>query len=148
GMSGEEWRAGEPPQDRLRLPGREPADFGRAGARREGRIERVDIEAEIDRAVADNGADLLGDRGRSLLMYLLRRDDGDALGERPMVHGASERRANADLHHLPRLHQAFLDGVIEDRAMRLCLPEIIRPGVDMRVEVNERDRSIPFGERT
>jgi hypothetical protein len=41
----DELQAGEPPQDRLRLPGREPADFRRAGARSESRIERVDIEA-------------------------------------------------------------------------------------------------------
>ena len=37
----DELQAGKPPQDRLRLPGREPADFRRAGARRESRIERV-----------------------------------------------------------------------------------------------------------
>ena len=36
--------------------------------------------------------------------------------------------------------------MIEDRAVRLRLPEIVRPGVDMRVEVNERDRAVPLRE--
>ena len=52
---------GETAQDRLRLPGDEPADLRRAGARREGRVERVDIEAQIGRPVADDLADALGD---------------------------------------------------------------------------------------
>src|SRR5439155_18417907 len=43
-----EGEAGKAAQDRLRLPGKETADFGGSGTRCEGRVERVDIEAEID----------------------------------------------------------------------------------------------------
>ena len=46
----------------LRLGGREAADLRRAGARRVDRVEPVDIEADIGRAVADD-APRLGDDG-------------------------------------------------------------------------------------
>src|SRR5438270_8162339 len=59
-----ERQAGEPAQNRLRLPGEEAADFRGAGARSERRVERVDIETEISRRVADDLADALGDRLR------------------------------------------------------------------------------------
>src|SRR5205085_2900636 len=74
-----EGEAGEAAQDRLRLPGKEAADLRRSGARCEGRVERVDIEAEINGPVADDFADLLGGRARTLLMYRLGKKDRDAL---------------------------------------------------------------------
>ena len=42
----------EPAHQLQRLPAREPARHRRAGARREGRVEPVDVEGEIDRRVA------------------------------------------------------------------------------------------------
>src|SRR5580704_4752030 len=42
-----EVQALQPAQDRLRLPARQAADLRGSGSGREGRIERVDIEAEI-----------------------------------------------------------------------------------------------------
>ena len=42
----------EPAQDRLRLARRQAADLGRAGAGREGRVERVDVERQVDRPLA------------------------------------------------------------------------------------------------
>src|SRR5215204_6968355 len=62
-----EFEAGESAQDRLRLPGEEAADLRGAGAGREGRVERIDVEAEIDRRVADDLADPLGSRLRAAL---------------------------------------------------------------------------------
>ncbi len=43
----------EPAQERQRLARRQAADFGRAGAGREGRVEAVDVEGDVDRAVTD-----------------------------------------------------------------------------------------------
>src|SRR5215472_12041418 len=42
----------EPPQDGSSLPGREPAHFGRPGPGRKGRVERVNVKAEIGGSVA------------------------------------------------------------------------------------------------
>ena len=55
----------EPPHDRLRLAACQPADFRRAGSRRKGRIEYVDIEAHVDRGPADHLADLTSGLGMS-----------------------------------------------------------------------------------
>jgi hypothetical protein len=49
----------EAAQDRLHLPAGESADFRRAGARRESRIEAIDIEGQIGQRVADNPGDAL-----------------------------------------------------------------------------------------
>ena len=44
--------------DLERLNGGEAADLGRAGAWRKGGIERIDVEAEIDRPALDPRLDL------------------------------------------------------------------------------------------
>ena len=134
-------RPREPAQDRLHLPGRQAADLRRAGAGREGGIERIDVEAEIGGRVADDAADALGDRCRAALVHVLRGDDRDALADRPVVDVRLHRRADADLHHAARIDQPLLDRVIEHRAVRIALPEIVRPGVDMGVEVHQRQRA-------
>ena len=54
---------GEPAHQLQRLPAREPARHRRAGARREGRVEPVDVEGEIDRRVAGARAHHLERRG-------------------------------------------------------------------------------------
>src|SRR5262249_12791287 len=51
-VEADEGQSREAAQDRLRLPAREPADLRRARARREGGVEHVDIETEIDRRIA------------------------------------------------------------------------------------------------
>ena len=137
----------QPPQDRLRLPGGEATDFRRAGAGREGGIERVDVETEIHRGVADDVADFIGHGRRAPLVHVLRGDDGDALRQRPVVDRALDRGADADLHHTPRLDQSFVDGVIEHRAVRIDLAEIVGPGVNVGVEMNECARAAPLRER-
>ena len=61
----------EPAKNGLRLPRGEAADFGRAGSRREGGIESVDVEGQIDRPCADRLADeprnIVGRRGMRFL---------------------------------------------------------------------------------
>ena len=75
-------------------------------------------------------------------MHLLGGDDCDALCDRPLEHVALNRRANTDLDHPARIDEAFVDGVIEHRTMRKGLAEIIRPRIDMSVEMNERERTV------
>src|ERR1019366_4241022 len=47
-----------------------------------------------------------------------------------------------DLDHSAGIDEVFLDGMIEYRTMRIGLTEIIRPGIDMGVEMNERERAL------
>ena len=49
----------ESTEDRLCLPAGEAPDLGGAGARGKGRVERVDIEGQIGRRIADRVADAL-----------------------------------------------------------------------------------------
>ena len=60
---------------------------------------------------------------------------------------ARYRRADADLNHLVRHNEALLDGMVEDRGVSVSLPEIVGPGIDVRIEVNKRDRAAPFRQR-
>ncbi len=83
-------------------------------------------------------------------MHVLRAHHRDAARQCPVVHRALHRRSQADLDHSPRLDQPFLDGVIEHRAVRIGLTEIVGPGVHVRIEVDERRRSLcraPFFQR-
>ena len=81
-------------------------------------------------------------------MYVLRGDHLDALRKRPIVHFALQRRADADLNHSSRFDQAFQDRVIKDRAVGISLPEIPRPCVDVRIEVDQRRRALSFRQRS
>ena len=77
-------------------------------------------------------------------MRLLRGDDRDALCKRPVVDVALHRRANADLDHAARIDDAFVDRMIEHRAMRIGLAEIIGPCIDVGVEMDQRQRAASF----
>ena len=63
------------------------------------------------------------------------------------MHLAFDRRADADLHHSPRLDQPLLNCVIEHRTMGVDLPEILRPGIDMGIEMDQRRRAVPLRQR-
>ena len=52
----------KPAQELSASRGVEPADLGGAGAGREGRVEAVDVEGEIGRAVADDAPGALDHR--------------------------------------------------------------------------------------
>ena len=136
----------QPAQDALHLPGGQPADLGRAGARRKGRIERIDIEAEIGGRLADDLDDALGDGRRAHLVDRLGVDDGDALFDGPVADVLVDRRADADLDRAVRVDELGIDGVVEDRAVGVVLAEVLRPGVDVGVEMDERQRrALPLG---
>jgi hypothetical protein len=70
--------AREAAQDRLGLARGQAADLGRAGARREGRVERVDVEGEVDRPVADHRAGPGDDRRQPHGVDVLGVDTGHA----------------------------------------------------------------------
>ena len=131
----------ESAQHGLHLPAREPADLRRAGTGRESGIEAVDIEGEIGGRVIDNRSDAFAHGLRPGFVHILRRDHGHAAAERPVVDIPLHRRADADLHGALRIDEAFLDRVEEHRAVRVTLSEIVGPGIDMRIEMDKRERS-------
>jgi len=53
------------------------------------------------------------------------------------MHGAFDRGSDADLNHPPWLYQPLQDRVIKDRAVGKSLPEILGPGIDMGIEMDE-----------
>ena len=57
------------------------------------------------------------------------------------------RSANPDLNEPPPVDDSFLDRPAERRAVKVLAAEILVPRVDMRVELHERERPVPFRER-
>ena len=128
----------------LRLGRREAADLRRAGSRRIDRVEPVDVEADIDRAVADDPPRLGDHLIRAEPEEFLDMDDADAgvLGPILLV-GRIHRAADADLDHPLRVDQPLLDGAAERRAMGIFLAaEIAVAGVGMGVEMHDPDRPL------
>src|SRR5690606_9571791 len=87
----------------------EAADHRRAGARREGRIEEIDVEADVALAAADPFADG-GDGGVDTDgMQFARVHDPETVRLRVV-------RAHAQLDRAGRIHQAQAGGVEEHGA--------------------------------
>ena len=130
----------------MRLPRREPADLGCTGRGRKRRVKRVDIERQVCACPTDDGAHTVGHCPGSGFMHFVRRDDRNSLTARPFEHLAFDRRANSNLNHAAWINEAFLDGVIEHRAMRVGLAEILRPRIHVCIKMNQRQRADPAGE--
>lgn len=64
--------------DGSQLAGRPASRLGRSGGGGEGRIQCVDIERQVDGAIADSLEDLLNDAVRTDLIHLARLDDLEA----------------------------------------------------------------------
>ena len=86
-----EVEASEPAQDRSCLPSREPAYLRRAGSRRKGGIERVDIKAQLDRLRPDDLADPFGNGLRTGFVNVLGGDDRHSLADGPVENVAMNR---------------------------------------------------------
>src|SRR5207244_5359375 len=101
-------------------------------------------EGEIGGRVADDGNGAFADGLRPEFMHLLRRDDRHAPSKGPVVDVLLYRRADPDLHSTVRINESLLDRVKEYRAVRIGLPEIFGPSVDMRVKMDQRERRPPL----
>ncbi|EJT86203.1 hypothetical protein PPS11_00335 [Pseudomonas putida S11] len=71
-------------------------------------------------------------------MHLAGVEDGKALA---VVIGG----AQADLHRAGRVHQAFAGGMPEHGAVVDALAFLVRPGVAVRIEVDQRQRAMATG---
>ncbi len=126
---------GKPAQDREGLRAGKPAGHGRAGAGREGRIEAVDIEAEITARIAHDPAHLLGHRGRPRRMHRGCVDDVHA--KRIGIGGA-----NADLNRTRRLYQPLLHRLVEHGAVIDPAHVVIGPGIGVGIELDQRKGAV------
>ena len=96
-------------------------------------------------------------RSRQLGAHALRRALGDGVRTDERVAAAAReqvvvrraaRAANADLVELAGLDEALVDDVADRRAvMELVAPHVGGAEVEVRVEVDERHRSVPLRER-
>jgi len=118
------------PEDAQRLIRREAARNRRAGAGREGGIERVDVEGEIGRALPDPLADAPRRAGYAEFLRLIAVDDGDAAIAR-------RHRADADLDRALDIDQSFAHRLQHEAAMADAARAVI-PGVLMGIELDQR----------
>ncbi len=137
----------EASDEHQRLPGAEPADLGRPGRGRVGRVHRVDVERAVDGAARQAG-ELPGHPREPLLLHRLNADDLEPvrLVEREVL-GPVERAPDPDLDHAPRVDQALLDGTAERRPVEVLRPEVFVPSVGVRVEVHDAKGAVPAGHR-
>src|SRR5215472_1135660 len=137
-----EVEAREPMEDGPRLPGRQPAHFGRSGPRRKGGVESIDIESQIGGADADDLANAPGDGSRPSLVHVLGSNDRHPLADGPIEDVAVQWGADADLDRVMRIDQPLFDGVVKRRAVAPGEPKAFGPGIDVAVEMNEAERPL------
>mmetsp|Transcript_23911 Transcript_23911/g.56805 ORF Transcript_23911/g.56805 Transcript_23911/m.56805 type:complete len:339 (-) Transcript_23911:160-1176(-) len=134
-------------QQREQLAAAQPARLGRAGARCEARVQAVDVQAQVERRVAERGHALAhgGQHRRELgrrfePAQLARRENQPALVAHILARPALGRRADAELHETAVHHQALLHRLEHPAAVAAGLAEMVGPGVAVRIEVQHRQR--------
>jgi hypothetical protein len=129
-------------EDSQGLGGTQPADTRGAGARCEGRVDDIDIEGDVRGLVAD-GFEHGGQRCRAGVIPIFAGDDGDAV-----VFGVFEvgRRVewafDADRDHAFGVDELAFDGPDEWRGMAPALAPDGIDGVEVAVEVDEREPGV------
>jgi hypothetical protein len=73
----------------------------------ESEIERIDIKTEVGRHVADDRCRSFGDHARA--EFVFGPDDRGASCDCPVVNILLNRRADANLHRMPRINQPLLE---------------------------------------
>ena len=125
---------GELPQHRQDLRRARPAGDRRAGARREGRVEAVDVEGHVGLLAAGALGDRIGDVGGAHLLDLVAVDDLDPVILRRVG-------ADADLDRAVGIDDALAHGARDEGAVVDALA-VVGPGVLMRVELHQRERAM------
>ena len=128
---------------RQQLEQRHAAGLGRAGARREGRVEHVDVHGQERRSRPD-ALDRLRHHGLDpALADVVHEEARDAAlglpGEDVL---AGPVAAQPDLDVALRRHQARLDELVHRRPVRLAHPEDLGARVRVGVEVDQPDRAV------
>ncbi len=119
----------------------EAARNRRTGARREGRIEAIDIKRQIGFPAADGLGDLLRHLGGAHLMHLVGIEDTEP--ECPL---AMECGADADLDRSPRIDDSIADSIVEHGAV-IDAVAVIGLDISMGIEMHQRQGAMHFGMR-
>src|SRR5215472_1176756 len=107
------------------------------------RVEHVDVDGDVRRAVTDPLGDALGHPGDAEPVGLRRGDQLEADVGIPGEVGTREQRSpDPDVNAARRVEQALLEGAPEWRAMGVSGAEVRVPGVQVRVEVDHGDRAV------
>lgn len=111
-----------------------------------GRVEYVDVDGEVHRAVAEAGEHPFNGNGEPLGLELMAGDDGEAQAfvVAEVVAGV-ERTADAHMEAGLHVDEAFLRGAAERGAVGNWGAEVGVPRVEVCVEVKHRDRPVVFG---
>lgn len=126
----------EPVQELAGLAGRRTPHHRRAGAGRRCRVEEVDVDRDVDRVVADRRPDLV-DRvaqGPVEQRVGVHHGEPDAVGV---------GRAHADLDGAARIDEPVPDREPEHGPVVEVVTHV--PGVAVRVEVDQRQRTVALG---
>ena len=125
------------PQDLYPLDAGEAADLRRPGARRKGRVEPVDVKADIDRMVPHLRAHLFHERDEGSVPTVLGLNHAEALLTRPVeVVGFVSRGPQTDLDDPLRVDQALFDDAPERGAVGDFLAEHGVVDIGMGVDVH------------
>src|SRR5262249_20065641 len=124
----------------------QPADFGRSRSRSEGWIHTINVEGYVHFSTSAlhhlrcNPAD-------AVFADFVDRHPADALILLKLeILFAVQRPANADLDHARRVYKTFLDGSAKRCSMKVLAPEVFVPGIRMRVEMDQAERPMNFGQ--
>src|SRR5207247_8724402 len=100
------------------------------------------------RAARPDTADLRARPRHAAILQLIDVDHRDAvLAMKVEVVLAVHRSADADLDESPAVDQPFFNGPPERCAVEIFSAEILVPGIDMRIELDEAERAGAPGER-
>ena len=148
-IDADEVAAGQAAHQLQRLARRQAARHRRARARRERGIDAVDVEGQVDGALADDLAHLGEHVGDAALADLVGADGGGAeLRHQVAVFGGAPGSAHAELHQRAGGDEALFDGVAQRRAvMPGVAPDLGGRGVVVRVDVHHRQRAVRGGDR-
>ena len=106
-------------------------------------IEHVDVDRDVDRPVAEALAQLVDDLAHALVVDVGRRDDAESEPAVVLeVLLAVQRSTRADVGQRLGVEEALLDRPAERGAVGVLGAEVGVPGVQVGVEVHQRDRAV------
>ena len=137
-------QAYQPPQDGQELAAGEPAGLGCTGPGRVRGVEHVDVDRDVDRRVGKARSEFRDGVRDAPGLQVHRRHDREP--EALVVHEVvprEQRAADPDVRGVVLEQQALLPRSAERRPVRVGRAEVRVPRIQVRVEVQERDRSVP-----
>ena len=139
---------GERPQEGQRLVRQQPADLGRARARREGGVEHVDVERQERRPARQPLAHAPPVLLRRPAAQLVAGHDLEPPPARLVEVGRRvQRPAHAGQQRPLGRDQPLLERAPERRAVEVALAVVAVPGVGVGVEQDDAERAVALGVR-